>query len=453
MTSRRWQWLLAALVALAAVVLSGCTSSEPSRKYGKCEAGCGGTVDGSEYLIKVPKDWNGTLLIYSHGYQFADDALHPWISSADRFGTGSDPVSLALLNKGYALAGSSWTSTGWAVQEGVLAADRLYVRFTKLIRKPTHAYAWGASLGGLVTEQLAEHSQWVDGAAAMCGVVGGPLANFDNWLQAAVATEALLGVNLTITGPFSQQQATAEKIITNAALVAARRDKDGDGKAKLAYLADLVGLPDKSQLFFHDGLANDIGAAAQNLGSFLANGLRFLAEAREQFDGNPAQVHPASEAPLTADQRATIVALHGNPDAFAAQVGAAYVPPTSSVARQALAATGTPTGKLRVPTITLHGVADPLAVVANESVLRSVVADRGRADRLEQLFLNPNKDDPAGGLTHCAFSLNEQLGLIDALDQWVRQGSRPKPSAIADLIGPALARNYSPPRWPSGAVN
>ena len=49
------------------------------------------------------------------------------------------------------------------------------------IRKPARAYVWGSSLGGLVTEQLAERASWVDGAAPMCGVVGGSLVNFDNW--------------------------------------------------------------------------------------------------------------------------------------------------------------------------------------------------------------------------------------------------------------------------------
>jgi hypothetical protein len=404
-------------------------------------------------LIKVPANWNGTLLIFSHGYQFAGDQLHPYLSPADRFGTGTDVISAALLKEGFALAGSSWATTGWAVRQGVDAANRLYDRFTELVRKPTRAYAWGASLGGLVTEQLAEDSDWVDGAATMCGVVGGPLVNYDNWFQAAIGAEALFGVNLTLGGSLSQQEATAEKVIVNAAIAAARRDKEGDGRAKLVYLADLLGLPDKSSIFFHEGQINETGAAAQNLAIYIQSGLQFLAEARERFGGNPAQTHPAGLAPLTAEQRATILALHGNADFYAAQVNAEYVPPTSSDARHALAATGSPTGELKVPTVTLHGTADPLAIVANESVLHSLVADSGRADRLEQLFVPPHEDEPSGGLGHCMYSKVEVVGLVDTLDQWVRDGKRPGPHAIAGFIGPGLDQDFSAPRWPSGAVN
>ena len=27
-----------------------------------------GTIDGANYLVKVPDDWNGTLVLFSHGY-------------------------------------------------------------------------------------------------------------------------------------------------------------------------------------------------------------------------------------------------------------------------------------------------------------------------------------------------------------------------------------------------
>ncbi len=275
------------------------------------------------------------------------------------------------------------------MQDGVDSADQLYQQFVKTIRKPTRVYVWGVSLGGLVTEQLAEHANWVDGAAPMCGVVGGPLVNFDNWLEAAVAAQALLGVKLTLTGTLSPDQAKAESAELNSAILAARRDRDGGGAAKLVYLADLAGLPGKSSLFSKDGQANEIGAAAQNFAFYVHTGLKFLAEARDQFGGNPAMTHPADKAPLSSDQRATIAALHGNAEAYAAQVDAAAAPPTSSAARDRLVATGEPSGDLRVPTLTLHGVEDPLAIAANETVLHSLVAARDRTNRLEQLFVGP----------------------------------------------------------------
>jgi hypothetical protein len=451
--SGRWQRLAAVLGTITALLLSGCTSSAPKPQTGPCQAGCTGVIGGAHYLIKVPHNWNGTLLVFSHGYQLGGTPPHLMLSPQDRSGTGDDALSVALLDKGFALAGSSWSSTGWAVQDGVDAADKLYPQFVKTVRKPTRVYVWGASLGGLVTEQLAEHADWVDGAAPMCGVVGGPLPNFDNWLEALVATQALLGPKFTYTGSLSATQAQTEDVEARTAINAARRDRSGGGAAKLVYIADLLGLPDKSSLSFHSGQSGAIGAATQDLSSYILNGLGFLAEARARFGGNPAKTHPASQSPITAAQRATITALHGNPDAFAATVDAAPAVPTSSAARAKLVASGNPTGDLQVPTVTLHDIYDPLAIAANESILHSLAAEQNRTNRLVQLFVGPYQALPSFGLDHCSFSTGEEVGLIDTLDQWVRQGPRPAQSDIVENLGPALAPTYDSPKWPSGAVH
>ena len=72
----------------------------------------GTLADGATYVIDVPATWNGTLLLYSHGY-VAPGSSNP----AEDVG---DPLTGAyLLAGGYALAGSSYASTGWAVQQAV----------------------------------------------------------------------------------------------------------------------------------------------------------------------------------------------------------------------------------------------------------------------------------------------------------------------------------------------
>src|SRR3954453_13451468 len=69
-----------------------------------------GKIGKAAYRIEVPDPWNGTLVLYSHDYTVpgqpnpAQDA--------------SDPVTgAALLGQGYALAGTSYSDTGWAVEE------------------------------------------------------------------------------------------------------------------------------------------------------------------------------------------------------------------------------------------------------------------------------------------------------------------------------------------------
>jgi hypothetical protein len=441
------------LVTITALLLSACTSSAPKHQTGPCQAGCTGVIDGAHYLIKMPANWNGTLLLYSHGYQFGGAPPRLMLSPQDLSGTGDDALSRNLLDKGFALAGSSWSSTGWAVQGGVDSAVKLYKKFTEAVSKPNRVYAWGSSLGGLVTELLAERADWVNGAAPMCGVVGGPLPNFDNWLEAQVAAQALLGVKYPLTGRLSVDQANQEKLGVNAALNAARRDRAGGGEAKLLYVADLLGLPDKSQLSFDDSQAGQVGAAVQNLAGYLYNGALFLAEARAEFGGNPARTHPANKAPLTPAERATITALHGNPETYAAQVDAAKAPATSSAARHKLAASGDPTGNLRVPTVSMHGIDDPLAIVQNETLLGEAVKAKDQTKRLIQLFIAPDDTEPAKGYIHCAFSANQDIGLIETLDQWVRQGPRPASNDVVDNVGGGFDSSYAALKWPSGAVH
>src|SRR6185437_14991960 len=68
----------------------------------------GTLADGAAYRLQCPPGaWNGTLYLYSHGY-VAPGSANP----AEDVG---DPVTAAwMFGHGYALAGSSYASTGWA---------------------------------------------------------------------------------------------------------------------------------------------------------------------------------------------------------------------------------------------------------------------------------------------------------------------------------------------------
>src|SRR5215470_17267963 len=65
--------------------------------------------DGATFLIEVPSPWNGTLLLYSHGY------VGPG-SNNPAHDVGDPLTRAALLANGFALAGSSYAHTGWAIQ-------------------------------------------------------------------------------------------------------------------------------------------------------------------------------------------------------------------------------------------------------------------------------------------------------------------------------------------------
>ncbi|MGI8677608.1 MAG: hypothetical protein ACR2LX_02755 [Jatrophihabitans sp.] len=404
----------------------------------------------------MPKSWNGTLLLYSHGYR-ADTGIGPGspeLSQSDQLGNGSDPVSKALFDKGYALAGSSYPSAGWAVHGAVLAAEQLYRRFVQRVGRPKHVYVWGSSLGGLITEVLAEHETWVDGAAPMCGVVAGPLLNFDNVLDAAVAIRALLVPSLKVNGWSSVVEGLTELNRATSAITKAATDTTHGGGAKIVYLVTMLGLP--TTMNFPGSTPRSIASAAgQALTGYITAGFTSEFGAERQFGGKPAQSDSLAQ-PADAALGAVVAKLGGDSASYAQTVASAAPVDADPAARAALEKSGDPTGALRVPTVTMHTVYDPVVISSNETILRNRVAVHQQSARLRQLYIappssyDPRKGSPYG-LGHCAFTTEQMTGLIGVLDAFVRHDDRLGTSAVTHLMGPGLAPTFLPAGWPSGA--
>src|SRR4029453_18864454 len=93
----------------------------------------GNLSDGATYLIEVPQNWNGTLLLYTQGYSFTPV---PAVDNADAGTIPGDPLlRFYLLTHGYALAGSS-ASPGFRVHEALLEQIEVLDTFDSLIGQP-----------------------------------------------------------------------------------------------------------------------------------------------------------------------------------------------------------------------------------------------------------------------------------------------------------------------------
>ena len=74
----------------------------------------GTLADGATYLIQCPPGaWNGTLYLYSHGY------VSPASSSNPAQDVGDPVTATWMLGHGYAVAGSSYATTGWAIAQAL----------------------------------------------------------------------------------------------------------------------------------------------------------------------------------------------------------------------------------------------------------------------------------------------------------------------------------------------
>jgi hypothetical protein len=473
----RSRTVLIASVSAIAIVLTGCANtstslssrqkavqaSDQSVKFTPCGGQCTGEIDGAKYSIKLPGKWNGTLLLYSHGYRFAAPAppdfgavnTNAQVSSTDTDGSGSDPLSSKLLSEGYALAGSAYKSNGWAVADGVKAGEQLHDKFVQLVGKPKRTYVWGDSLGGLITELIAEqNSSWVDGAAPMCGALAGPNYNFDAALDVAFAVKALIDPQLKLTGYTSDADAASNWQHASAAVQQAAADTAGGGTAKVLYIASLVDAPTATKTYDGHDLTSQVKARVEALLTALAFGTSGRYELEQRVGGDPSDNTKADyDGRIDSSEASLIQLAGGNVAALNKTVDAQPRITASSSARDAISKLGDTTGALVAPTLTLHTEDDPLVLVQNETVFAGRVAGKGRSDRLVQLYVAPpaSYSESTGapyGAGHCIFSDEQRAGLITGLDNWVRRNIYPTQAGLLPELGEGLDPAFMPGAWP-----
>jgi hypothetical protein len=182
----------AASLAVVALVSVGLTSipvaanaapvcaTNPTTKVTSCG---GATTDGAKYAIQVPEEFNGTVFLYSHGYQYSVDLPPENYTTAqalDNPMVGPDEmVNQTLLAQGYALAGSTFPVLGWNAAEAVKTNVELIGVVKKAFKDTKKVIAWGNSLGAYITQALAEkYPKLIDGAGLMCPALGDVKAVF-----------------------------------------------------------------------------------------------------------------------------------------------------------------------------------------------------------------------------------------------------------------------------------
>jgi pimeloyl-ACP methyl ester carboxylesterase len=126
-----------------------------------------GKLQGAEFRIDVPDNWNHGLVVYCHGYD------------THAVGVGYDPTKplppeLAVFVKdGYALIQSGYSAGGWALEQAIPDIEALRKYFVDKYGPPKETYLTGHSLGGLLTVAILEKSPepYLAGLD-LCGVVG-----------------------------------------------------------------------------------------------------------------------------------------------------------------------------------------------------------------------------------------------------------------------------------------
>jgi hypothetical protein len=400
----------------------------------------GTLADGTTWIADVPSDWNGTLLLYSHG--FGD------LTAAD----APDPTTAAaLLARGYALAGSSYDPNGslWALdtavrdQFGSLAA----VESTVLPDKPEHVIAVGTSMGGLISALEAQNGAGrIDGALTTCGIVAGAI-NLNNYQldgEYALAQLLLPGQNVPLVDFSSGDEALTTAATLTSAAATARQTAAGRARLALAlaFLNASDGVPSTARQA--PATLEEEQYAVEFASSFST--LDFIEGSRpaiEQADGgNASWVAGTSFGAVLANSpyRSEVEALYRaaglNLDGDLANLTRHATITASPAALRSLAATSVPTGRLAVPELDLHTIADQLVPVQQENFYGQRVRAAGSADLLRQ--------DYVASAGHCNFSSAELVAGVLAITHRVEVGRWGSVATVASLNNVASSLNLGP---------
>ncbi|GAB3406142.1 hypothetical protein [Flindersiella endophytica] len=374
--------------------------------------------NGTTWIADIPPAWNGTLLLYSHGY-------NPLPANPPQ-DAPSPAVADALLDRGYALAGSSYSRSGWAL--GTAASDQLGTleAVAELAGEPRQVIAVGTSMGGLVTGVLAETAgRRVDGALATCGLMGGGIDLLNYQLDGAHAAARLLlagqDVKLVRYASAAEAAVSAQQLVT--ALDTAQATPLGRARAGLvtAFFQE----PDWAA---GSPAPGDSDAEAQQLGRYLnlRGILPFILPARYDIEqtagGNPAWNVSVDYRTLLARSGSLplVSALYRRAGAGAdLRADLNLLTRTASVAPDPgavrwMSETSVLRGRLAVPTLTLHTTDDNLVPVQHESEYADDVRAARSAPLLRQAYTRH-----AG---HCAFTTAELVTAVDVVRQRVRTG-------------------------------
>ena len=355
-----------------------------------------GIHNGAGYLIEVPGNWNGDLVLYAHGFRGTGLEL-----------TVSNPrIREYLVTNGYAWAASSYSKNGYDVKQGVKDTHALGQFFHGKVGKPRRTWITGHSMGGHITGvAIEQYPRAYAGALPMCGVMGDNEL-FDYFLDFNLVAQALAGVDAQF--PFPADYLTDVVPDLQMALGSPYPVALNQFGLMLAGVTQNIsggprpGFPISfavwgNFLFTVGVTGGDIGVAPGNVQDNW--------ETVYQIDSDPA-LSPEEIALNAAVLRVAMDPQGRHPD------GLANIPPI--------------TGKLPIPVLSLHTIGDLFVPFSMEQIYARRAAMQGAADRLVVRAIRDHG--------HCGFAVQEEAAAFADLVSWVEDGVKP---AGDDILDPA----------------
>jgi pimeloyl-ACP methyl ester carboxylesterase len=331
-----------------------------------------GVLDGAPYRIDMPEKWNGTLVIYYHGYSETPAAFDK--TKANSMGTG-------LASAGFAVAQSGYSVIGFALEHAIPETEALREYTIAKYGKPKATYVMGHSMGGELTMATMEsYPNRYDGALPLCGLLqpstwaithgGAILAAFHYYYP------GVLPGPVGVLADFVIDDATVERVLKALST-------NPTGKAELMAIG-------------HMKTARDL-AGGMVFATYIQRDL-------EQKIGAPAM-----------DNSNVIYA--GGPDDNALNDGVKRYH-ASEAALAYLKTWYTPTGILLKPVLAVHTTYDPIIPAETVSLYADQVVRAGFGRNFVQQYVK------ADG--HCNINGDQTMAAFQELIHWTTTGEKPE---------------------------
>ncbi len=371
-----------------------------------------GVLGGAAYRVEVPVGWNGKLVMYAHGFAGTGPAL----------GVNNPSIRRYLINNGYAWAASSYSKNYYDVRAGVEDTNALALEFNKIaaansrpLAAPSKYYITGHSMGGHITgaaieaeaATTANNKVAYNGAVPMCGVMG-DTELFNTFAAMQLAAQAVAGLPSYPTNKWPEISGQVNSALFST-FNAAQITPTALGAKYANVLQNLTGGP---RPLFDFGLAN--GRSFQSAyGTFGSDGTLDGVLTKNILDTNSITYTVTGDATSTAALNASIPKLTSAPDANRLRTdGLRWVPKIN--------------GEFKIPVVSIHTLGDLFVPFNMQQVYQKRTAAKGNSTWLVQRAIR--------GVTHCDFTVAEQVDAFDAMIRWERDGVKP---AGDDVVTPA----------------
>lgn len=507
--------LLAAMlvtVPTAAQAATECTyevNATSGDLYNHC---VGTTADGSNVELREPLDYNGTVFVWSHGYRYATnlppgisppDGTEPYIVDMTAEAGPSVEVMEKLLAMGYAVAGSSYPEQGWGTEKAIQANVELisWVK-TSATEKTKSVIAWGASIGGFVTQALAEkYPKLIKAAAPVCMAAGRVDAEMVMAQDLLWGLKSFFDPSITVSGYAAGPAGVGQAALNLGKVAAVLRSiaanilqtdsaetwpatstmpasiKAIPARSALVLVGLMAGIPLQSQNFdaisfpgtefaFALALAPAL-ALAENAGYAAGLGIFATHDLEIRAGGTFYDNTNTNYTERVADDRATYnVALSGNAaiDGMLSVLSTPLAPRiTANPASLAkFQANIKHKGLAKVPTITLTGTADMITPAGNSQWLTDKNA-KNTKKFLPLWVTTPEKwtkftalgtpdttrTDWPNGTGHCRFTTDQLMLVANLAIASAKTGSVPSNAAVTKAVdkveGVVFDREFSVP--------